>query len=524
MRADRRHTIEDLIRKGLTGLSHPRALGHIGSLIDLSSDLKSSAGTARCFELLDEVEKRKLPPGQAAFAHYLRANAWHNKDVERRGENPDVWAWEQPEIQAQILELRKAVQHPGFEQVDSPLRCMIFTNLANQLSFIGRFIEAAEMWDRALAEEKTFAMALGNHGIGLATYAQALYDPGHAKVMRTAAHDLLTAALSKNAKWDGGGYAHARAEFSRFTADIEAHLDVAAVRKAFRRNYSIGKSSAERNYRKWCLANRLFINPLNDLGPVSIAATDVLTLPTLTTPIEASMPWIIGFFNQMKQEYVSARFLLYDGLRRNSVHFSDRAVLLYNTLDYPSYSIAVEQQRAAFRMAYSVLDKIGFFLSDYLAIGLNPRAVSFSRLWFETKGTAKPKPLLDRFKRNENWVLRGLFWLSRDLFDDDLQASTEPDAQALDEIRNRLEHRYLQVHELSLTDRGRLDGSVGSEHRYSISRDELAIKSLRLLKTTRSALIYLALAVNYEERIRAKASKGVAMPMFIDTWSDDWKQ
>jgi hypothetical protein len=48
-------------------------------------------------------------------------------------------------------------------------------------------------------------------------------------------------------------------------------------------------------------------------------------------------------------------------------------VLLPNTLDYPSYALAVERQRTAFRVAYSLLDKIAFFLNDYFSVGREPQ-------------------------------------------------------------------------------------------------------------------------------------------------------
>ncbi len=72
-----------------------------------------------------------------------------------------------------------------------------------------------------------------------------------------------------------------------------------------------------------------------------------------------------GFFNQMKQEYASARWLLYEGLQEDRVHFSDHDVRLCNTLDYSCHSLTVEKTKIAFRMAYSLFDKIAFFLNGY---------------------------------------------------------------------------------------------------------------------------------------------------------------
>ena len=83
-----------------------------------------------------------------------------------------------------------------------------------------------------------------------------------------------------------------------------------------------------------------------------------------------------GFYNQLKQEYASARYLYYEGTTPTTPHFSDKGVLLINTLDYPCYSLAVEKMKMAFRMAYSLLDKVAYFLNDHLALGVPERKVN----------------------------------------------------------------------------------------------------------------------------------------------------
>jgi LA2681-like HEPN len=95
----------------------------------------------------------------------------------------------------------------------------------------------------------------------------------------------------------------------------------------------------------------LEMNGVVDLGPFSIAAQDVLALPSYVTPLDES-PTLIGFFNQIKQEHASARWLLYEGCHADAVHFSDRDV----TLTLGSYGLSIEKVRVAFRMAYSLLD------------------------------------------------------------------------------------------------------------------------------------------------------------------------
>ena len=246
---------------------------------------------------------------------------------------------------------------------------------------------------------------------------------------------------------------------------------------------------------------------MNDLGPLSIAARDVLTLPSLTDSIaNPRPPAVIGFFNQMKQEFVSARYFYYDGIHNETLHFSDRDVLLYNTLDYPVYSLGTEKLRAVFRGAYSLFDKIAVFLNDYFTLGINPRQVSFRSVWYGAKGSTK-RSLLPPFVNCPNWPFRGLFWLSKDLFEEAFQVVTEPDAAALNEIRNHVEHKYLQLHEVLIND---LQFVESDRIGYSLCVDDFAAKTLRLLKLARAALVYLSLAVHCEERQRRQSEDGKA--------------
>jgi hypothetical protein len=510
-----------LIERAIESKKPAKIIDHIGLLIDASGDRRSSTGTTRAFELLEHVRARRLTAKQAVVTHYFAANAWHN----RRGERPksDHWSWEQPEVREQILELRRARRHKGFSAVEPVRRSQIRTNLGNQLSFIGRFIEALEEREPMVRIDGRLAMPLGNQAITISTYARALYDPGHARLMLLAAKRLFSRALGKGMTWELGSYEGAKEEFGRHHKWITDHVDLTHARRVMFKNHSLGKTPEEQTYRQWCLSEKLFLNPLNDLGPLTIAGRDVLTLPPMRTPVAAKMPWTIGFFNQMKQEFVSARYMYYRGVTSTVSHFSDHGVLLLNTLDYPSYALAVERQRTAFRVAYSILDKIGFFLNSYFSVGRKPQDVSFRKIWYEKDN----KTLLRRLVNNKNWPLRGLFWLSKDLFDKEMHTSTEPDARALDEMRNRLEHRYLQVHEIWAAGAGiaRRRGNTESP-RYSVSRDNLEDKTLRLLKLSRAALIYLSLAVHQEERVRHKrrTTTGLIAQMPIDTWEDDWKR
>lgn len=513
--------------EGINDLTVDLALEKIGQLIDLSDDLGQSDGIERALEWCDALESRGIPDPHIALLEYFRANAWGSRQQKRHADRSVAWAWEQPELQRQVLHLRRAIRNPGFAKLSALRQCQVFTNLGNQLDIVGRFVEALEYWDRALEIEPRFGMALGNRGNGLAHYARALYDGGHRAVFLKFAHDDFSAAGEPLAQYESAGYAEAVSAFKERKASIEAAVDPELLSRSVDLDgHDLGRSQEERRYRNWCLANRLFLNPLNDLGKHAIAAHDVLTLPSFVTTIDGP-PTLFGFYNQMKQEFASVRYLYFQGVTTEKVHFSDRGVLLYNTLDYPIYSLAIEKVKAAYRASYSLFDKIAFFLNSYMNLGMPPRKTDFRNIWY-AKDTAGKRAIRQEFEQSENWPLRGLFWLSKDLFEEDFRDVTEPDAQALHEIRNHLEHRYLKVHDVLFGPPGRelaRSAALADTLACSVPRDDFEAKTLRLLKLARAALIYLSLGMHLEERRREKRRNGgLIVPMDLDVWEDDWKR
>jgi hypothetical protein len=386
---------------------------------------------------------------------------------------------------------------------------------------VGRFVEALDYWERALEIRSRFGMALGNLGCGLEEYARSLSDPGHKVLFLKFAHTNLAAATGADAEYEGDCDS-AKNFFKARMARIEKN--VPRLNEISLHPHSMGRSEAEQSYRSWCLRNRLFLNPLNDLGDLSIANNDVLMMPPFSTPI-GTPPVLIGFFNQIKQEFASGRWFLYDGTNSPSVHFSDRKVLLYNSLDYPCHSLAVEKVKIAFRIAYSIFDKVAFFLNEYMHLAINPRDVYFKTLWYANR-RSKPFPVRSEFGNLDNWPFRGLFWLSKDLFDDEFAEVIEPDARDFYAIRNRLEHSYLKVQvEMLGPLASREDDFWFDGLAYLIPRDELASKTLRLFKLVRAALIYLMLGMHREESRHLQGKdNSKSMPMELPLLDDSWKQ
>ena len=521
-----------MLRTNLDGLDDARALEHVGELTDHSSDFRHREGLERAIALSEELQRRDLSHEERATSQYFLGNAWASVRILSGG---DRSAWEQPELEREIFHHRMALRDESTAYgLPKGRAAQMLTNLGNAMSEVGRPVEAVEYWDRALRSVPGFPMARGNRGYGLYQYASHVHDGAHKALLMKAAHADLRKALSAqkrrylqgNAE-DVFAWARTKIEGSFTDEYLSADFDLD--------DYGVGDSEEEVAYRRWCLARRLFLNPLNDLGPRAGAAADVMLLPPIVThfgrgPTDVAL---LGLYNQMKQEYVSARYLYYEGTTSRSVHFSDKDVKLYNTLDYPAYSLSVEKTKAAFRIAYSITDRIAFFLKHYLNLSVDEGKVSFKNVWY--RDGARKKGLDPGIERARNWPLRGLFWLGKDLREDepDLQNALEPDARDLKVFRDALEHRYLKL-SLELWSGAR---DRAGERRHEVleqmddnlallrNRSDFERKALRMLQTARVALVYLCLAVHAEEGRREREREPDHRVLSVEAHflEDEWK-
>ncbi|MEA2162189.1 MAG: hypothetical protein QOK37_316 [Thermoanaerobaculia bacterium] len=500
----------------LVGAPAGEALRGLGMLIDLAHSNRDARGAEHAIELADALPVDTWSSADRAHLSFFLSNAWDDLSRLRATSDEDRWTWSSPEKDAALLALRRAVAEEGFARLSRDVRCKIFTNLGNAFSTIGRYIEAAEYWNAALAVDPTFPMALANRGYGRFHYAKTLYDEGHRERFLRAAYNDLSAGIP------AVPYPDAKKYFTFIAGKIEEQYGRTLLEADDRYDdFPLGESEEEIAYRTWTLKQRLFLNPMNDLVTLSVAATDILLTPNMVVPV-GEPPILQGFFNAMKQEYASARFLLWQALHGKASAFADRDVVLVNTLDYPAYGINGECLKLAFRSFYSLLDKTAFFLNRYLHLGTDPNYVYFTRIWYE--GESPKKPLKAAFEKYANLPLRGLYWLSRD-FDDRAERQLAPDAALLSTVRQHLEHKYLKLH----TDD--FSPGVGGEFftdtlALSIRERDLQAKTLRLARVTRAALIYLILGIHVEEQHR-KEKRPANLKILgteLDRYDDKWKR
>lgn len=394
------------------------AIRFLGDLSDSVYALDHDVGLALINDAIPATEavldKQSFEDLSCIHLLYVLANLWgHRYRLKAHADENYLWVWDSEEHTEELASLRKAVAHPGFDRLDSPTRCSILTNLGNSLDRVGRPLEAIECWENAITIDPAFPMAHGNLGVGLSTYGISLYDPGHTALFLHFAQRCLEKSLAGPLHKDELKYFQERRDHVAHLLPGHYPLCIADLNAS-----SIGKSRSERLYRQWCLKERLFLNPLNDLGNYAIAARDVLHCPPITKEFSDEMiPWEHKLINQLKQEFVSARFMLYEALQLRFPHFADRENVIINTLDYASNSLRTERIKTALRTAYSLLDKVAWFLDEYFfrktGAGAKDR-VYFQSVWHENNRCKRE--LKPAFRDRKNWPLRGLYSLRNDFF------------------------------------------------------------------------------------------------------------
>jgi hypothetical protein len=278
----------------------------LGNDIDNATDgrdavrLEELDGTAKSYCEEDSSE-------YGAASWYFRSNV---QAALQDQTNPRSWEWRQKYRERQILYLRRAASHRSFVRLAPLTQASIFTNLANTFSSFGRGLEAIELYGAALDVAPHFAMALGNRASAMLALVRNIPDPGHATLVAAYAHATIKAALAPDAVWEGGNRS-ASAEFAQMSAYVESKMDpLKTISATPLDKHSLGRSLAEKRYRRWALNSNLFLNPLMVIGPHTIAATDRMNQHR-TSPLWASpRPSSLGLIKSNKNMLPLAGFCM----------------------------------------------------------------------------------------------------------------------------------------------------------------------------------------------------------------------
>jgi len=460
-------------------------------------------------DIANEINPDSFDTHSKAIYYYYLGNAWSYIQIIKYPDSK--FPMETDDIENEIIAFRKALML--IEECDDTFnKCQILTNLGSLFSHIGRFSEAQEYYNLCLEINEDFGMAIGNKGFGLYRYARLIFEPTHQFIFMQYAHKYLLETIEL-----GDVYVEAKESFYSLAKHIETTypIDLLEDFKEYKDYYKDLKCE-EIEYRQWCAKNNLFINPLNDVLTESVVANDYLFIPSMVLGIDEK-PIYHTMFNQIKQEFVSARYLFFESLNNNSeTHFSDKDVVLMDTLDYCAYSLTVEKAKMAFRICYSIFDKISYFINLYLRLDNDPNRVTFRNVWYDN--LSQKKGLNKIISDSKNEALRGLFWLSKDIYEQEFDLTIEPEAKEIAKIRNYIEHKSFKVVE-SYNPNWTEETTT-----YEIDRDLFMHKTLKVIKLSRYAIMYLTFLIYSEESDRAEnRGDGVIMPVEFIGLKDEYK-
>ena len=399
--------------------------------------------------------------------------------------------------------------------------CRLAINYSNLLQQLGRIFESINILLQLSSERYPLLDGI----LGMKLYAMCIryYERSPQEFILYKAYKLIKSSLEQS---DEQYNENQIIQLNNYKNNIE---NVCKNIKFLNSDFSIkdfvsplsSSCTAEEQYREWVANHRLALNIMNEIETSPLVAYDPLHLPDMLGDLETKKPPAMqSLFNQIKQEYVSARFMLYDGLTKKETHFSDKEVLLINTLDFPIYGLGLEKIKFAFRACYSILDSIAFLLNEYFELGLNSNEVSYCNVW-KSKNRTKEEKISKLI--SESYFLHGMQWLFKDIRSS-YSKEYAPNASKFKHIvniRNAMEHRSLKIvrFPVNVSKSNTLDDDQIS---HKVSFDELEYLTLELFKYVRETIIMLIFAVAENEQ--KKEVKGIIMPIPAFNYLDEEKE
>jgi len=343
------------------------------------------------------------------------------------------------------------------------LQSKVMTNYANELDYQGRSLEALKLYDQAIELTDNVHAHLGK-GRALIGLASSIFDDGHRIFHYRQAYKSMSLAYMRINEFVAsqrdmilGDHLHAdfidwvENKLSQY-CDINASLDELSGGKFNTRK--------ERDYFSWCLKNKFFLNDLNDISTSEVANQDIVGLASFSRPINEALEGseelaFHSHFDEIKNDFAYARYLLYVGesFPLFGEHFFNSTSQRVDSLDYSIDNLKAQHLRTAFKILYSIFDKISFFLYQFFKLGPIKKAnqVTFRDVWFPDRNSVKKRIPRDLFATSKNPYFKALYFLSRDIRQSkrdksvDLSYWLDPDTARLADMRNAMEHRSFKL-------------------------------------------------------------------------------
>lgn len=497
--------------KALTIANQLKNLGDHFYISSLTSALLINLGPILGKDVLEEgvnlLEKDREEMVNSGAApqniYYNLANGYYGLFTLKTRENPYYSFFQKTELDKSIEYYRKALKH-GLNSSE------VYVNLGNCFSSNGRSVDALDYYEKALELDPNHAMALGNQGIALYNYVKVARE--HQATFLLESYSLLSRSLELSVPAEAVETFSTHIDKIKTILPNEKDLDTPPEFPGYKIE---AKSDFEEYLVKFCLENKLYLNICNFCQKCDACIGDTIRIIQMTVPIGEVKDYpqddpflrLSSYLNQIKQDYVTARFLLVlSRYEKLNLSFVDKRVKMVDTLDYNMYNVYIQLLQFAFKNSYDVLDKIAYFMNDYLKLGLGEMQIDFRKVWYK-KGNVKKAIIHENIRNSKNLSLNALFKIHQDL---------EGPHKKLKDIRNAITHRFIKIK--------MFENLCVSEKYEVMTEDTLFEHTLELTKMVRNAVIYLLYFVNLEEQRRSANMDGVPVgKLTADDIPDDLK-
>ena len=445
--------------------------------------------------LLDNLKSLSKQKAFAPGAYYNLANGYNALFDFELGKDKYYALFKKTELEQAKFNYMKALQ--SLPHSKSLLASQIWVNLGNLYFDIGRVVDALDCYDTAILCEPDHGMAYINKGKALYYFAK--YSGKQRAPFAREAYRLIKKGLELGINKEAISY------FNNLLAIIEKHFknkEWLNKEKASSHIEIKAKNKFERFLIEYCLKNRLYLNICSFCQRCDQAIGDPETIEKMIEPVgkldritDSRMSYLFSYINQIKQDFITARFLFvlsqYSGI---NIKFVDAKVRLIDTLDYQQHNIRVELLKNSFVSYYNILDKIACFINDYLELdnGSN-KNVYFSDVWY--KELRSENGVQKKIMNTKNYFLNALYNIHGDI--------EKGHNKKLKGIRHRLTHGFLRIYWMA-----------GVEDKKMTERT-LYEDTLTLSKSVRNAVIYLLKFVYVEENNKEKEGDKISVPMLL---------